>query len=240
MDQIIDDNTLSEISSLSEPSLDNNSVLIPATKQDLAKKKRRSSKRRTNNPKFIPEIRIFRRDIRRRYIEMLNNVLNSYDLELHRRFFEEFGNPNLIQIFNSFPFDLLEKLSQKTRLEGIDSLVEGIGRQYLAIPDIVFQLSDVKVCQRLNTPGSKIVATSMVRGTMLYSIVPTHYNHQQLSSEKKDDNLLTTSSNNQLVLKPLDEQLDYCIEGIVSISLDDQHRFITINIEAEKVEHSQS
>eukprot|EP01040_Poterioochromonas_malhamensis_P012922 gene12922-14160_t len=116
------------------------------------------------------------------------------------------------------------------------------GRQYLAIPDIVFQLSDVKVCQRLNTSGSKIVATSMVRGTMLYSIVPTHYNHQQLSSEKEDDNLFTTSSSssNQLVLKPLDEQLDYCIEGIVSISLDDQHRFITINIEAEKVEHSQS
>eukprot|EP01040_Poterioochromonas_malhamensis_P002276 gene2276-2419_t len=117
-----------------------------------------------------------------------------------------------------------------------------IGRQYLAVPDIVFQLSDVKVCQRLNTPGSKIVATSMVRGTMLYSIVPTQRsiqdNDQKLSSEKEDNTMFSRSSkhDDHVLLQLLDEQLDYCMEGLVTISLDDQHRFISISIEAEKVE----
>eukprot|EP01040_Poterioochromonas_malhamensis_P002278 gene2278-2421_t len=121
------------------------------------------------------------------------------------------------------------------RIEGIDSLVESIGRQYLTVPDIAFQLSDVKVCQRLNTPGSKVVATSMIRGTMLYSIVPTQRsiqdNDHELSSEKED----RSRYEDQVFLEMLDKQLDFCLEGIVTISLDDQHRFISISIEAEKV-----
>eukprot|EP01040_Poterioochromonas_malhamensis_P005767 gene5767-6203_t len=103
----------------------------------------------------------------------------------------------------------------------------------MAIPDIIFQMSDVKVCQRLNTTGSKIIATTMVRGTMLYSIVPTQNyiqddDNQQLISEKED--------NNYVLLELLDKEIDYCTEGIVTISLDDQHRFLSICIDAEKVE----
>ena len=237
IDEVLGENDFSETSSVTEPSLDPdpvNTMLTPLTKP--AKKKRRSTKRTTNNPKFMPAIRIFRRDIRRKYAEMLNNVLNSYDLELHRRFLEEFGNPDLIQIiFQSYPADLFEKLSYAPRIEGIDSLVESIGRQYLTVPDIAFQLSDVKVCQRLNTPGSKVVATSMIRGTMLYSIVPTQRsiqdNDHELSSEKED----RSRYEDQVFLEMLDKQLDFCLEGIVTISLDDQHRFISISIEAEKV-----
>ncbi len=251
MDQILDDSAFSETSSLSEPSLDpalvHSSLLIPSIKPDLAKKKRRSTKRRTNNPKFIPEIRIFRRDIRRRYVEMFNNVLNSYDLELHRRFLKEFGNPNLTQVLKSFPVDLIKKLNREPRVEGIDSLVEAFGKEYLAVPDIVFQLSNVKVCQSLNTSGSKIVATLIVRGTMLYSIAPTETQiqdkDQHLSTEKVDaNNILAVSSrsHDHVVLKPLDEQIDYLIEGTATLSLDDQHRFISIYIEAEKYQQRQT
>jgi len=250
MDQFLEDNTLSEISSLSDPSLDpnldNSNRLIPSIKPDLTKKKRRSTKRRTNNPKFMPEIRIFRRDIRRRYGEMFNNVLNSYDLELHRRFFEEFANPNLTQVLKFFPVDLIEKLNREPRVEGIDSLLEVFGKEYMAVPDIAFQVSNVKVCQSLNTSGSKIVATLIVRGTMLYSISPTQTpiqdNNQQSNSDKVDTgNLLAASSRSHdlIVLKPLDEQIDYLIEGTVTLSLDDQHRFVSICIEAEKVDQYQ-
>jgi len=250
IDQVLHENDLSETNSFSESSLEreltNNSMLIPSS--NPGKRKRRSTKRTTNNPKFIPAIRIFRRDIRRKYAEMLTNVLNSYDLDLHRRFLQEFGNPDLIQVFRSYPPDLLEKLSRKPHNVGIDSLIEGISRQYLAIPDIVFQLSDVKVCQRLNTPGSKIVASSMVRGTMLYSIVRTQKytiqdnNYQQVPSEKEDNSMFATGSlkhDDHVLLELLEKQIDYCMEGIVTISLDDQHRFVSICIEAEKVDQYQ-
>ncbi len=250
IDQVLHENDLSETNSFSESSLEreltNNSMLIPSS--NPGKRKRRSTKRTTNNPKFIPAIRIFRRDIRRKYAEMLTNVLNSYDLDLHRRFLQEFGNPDLIQVFRSYPPDLLEKLSRKPHNVGIDSLIEGISRQYLAIPDIVFQLSDVKVCQRLNTPGSKIVASSMVRGTMLYSIVRTQKytiqdnNYQQVPSEKEDNSMFATGSSkhdDHVLLELLEKQIDYCMEGIVTISLDDQHRFVSICIEAEKVDQYQ-
>mmetsp|Transcript_27941 Transcript_27941/g.30536 ORF Transcript_27941/g.30536 Transcript_27941/m.30536 type:complete len:280 (-) Transcript_27941:76-915(-) len=252
VDQMLGENKLSETTTILEPSFDfpnlaNNSILIPCTKP-AKKKKKRSSTHRTDNPKYIPAIRILRRDIRRKYAEMLTNVLNSYDLDLHRRFLQEFGNPDLIQVFRSYPPDLLEKLSRKPHNVGIDSLIEGISRQYLAIPDIVFQLSDVKVCQRLNTPGSKIVASSMVRGTMLYSIVRTQKytiqdnNYQQVPSEKEDNSMFATGSlkhDDHVLLELLEKQIDYCMEGIVTISLDDQHRFVSICIEAEKVDQYQ-
>lgn len=236
IDQVLEEDELMETNFSSNADLVNNSSMLISPMKPT-KKKKKSTKRPTNNPKFIPAIRILRRDIRRKYAEMMTNVLNSYDLKLHRRFLEEFGHPDLIRILRSYPSDFFEKLNHKTRLEGIDSLIEGISRQYLAIPDIIFQMSDVKVCQRLNTSGSKIIATTMVRGTMLYSIVPVqkysiqdnnNHNSKQVLSEKEDDT-------NQVLLELLDKQIDYCTAGIVTISLDDQHRFLSICIEVEKV-----
>eukprot|EP01040_Poterioochromonas_malhamensis_P002277 gene2277-2420_t len=101
-------------------------------------------------------------------------------------------------------------------------------------------MSDVKVCQRLNTSGSKIVANTRVRGTMLYSIVPTQrciQDTNQELSDKEDNTTLSRSSkhDDHVLLQLLDEQLDYCMEGIVTISLDDQHRLLSISIEAEKL-----
>ena len=43
-------------------------------------------KRRCINPSFMPEIRILRRDIRRRYGEMIVNVANSHDMNLMLQF----------------------------------------------------------------------------------------------------------------------------------------------------------
>eukprot|EP01040_Poterioochromonas_malhamensis_P005765 gene5765-6201_t len=118
----------------------------------------------------------------------------------------------------------------------IDSLIEGISRQYLAVPDTVFQFSNVQVYQRLNTPGSKIIATTMVRGTMLYSVVPTQKytadnSNKQLSYEIEDSGF-----NNHVILELLDKRIEYCMKGIVTISLDDQHRILSICIEAERFE----
>ncbi len=46
----------------------------------------RKRKRRCINPSFMPEIRILRRDIRRRYGEMIVNVANSHDMNLMLQF----------------------------------------------------------------------------------------------------------------------------------------------------------
>ncbi len=141
-------------------------------KEKIVWKKRKSTKRTTNNPKFIPTIRILRRDIRRKYGEMLMNVLNCFDLDLHRKFLHEFAVPNLSQRFSVFPPEMLARLHFSRQFLGIEELIESYRRQYMVTPDITFHLSEVQICKRLNTAGSRLVAKVSVRGTILYSLVP--------------------------------------------------------------------
>ncbi len=126
-------------------------------KEKIVRKKRKSTKRTTNNPKFIPTIRILRRDIRRKYGEMLMNVLNCFDLNLHRKFLHEFAVPNLSQRFSVFPGEMLARLHFPRQFLGMEELIESYRRQYMVTPDITFHLSDAQIYKRLNTAGSRLV-----------------------------------------------------------------------------------
>lgn len=122
-------------------------------------KKRTRKRRRHANPSFLPAIRILRRDIRRKYSEMMANVLNSCDAALHRCFLQEFAVPHVTDYYQEFPSELLAHFHYPRKVQGIEKQVEVFRRQYLSTLDIIFRLSDVKICQKLNIPGSRIVAS---------------------------------------------------------------------------------
>lgn len=215
--------------------------MIGGEEEKVIRKKRKSTKRISNNPKFIPAIRILRRDIRRKYGEMLMNVLNCCDLDLHRKFLNEFAVPHLSQHFLVFPPEMLARFHFSPQFQGIEAMIESFRRQYMVTPDITFQLSEVQIYKRLNTPGSRIVAKSYVRGTILYSLIPSEQlvedvqtrtnviSVDKISSHGRRD---ISESKKEFFLQALDQQLDYCVDGFLTISLDDQHRFVSVEVTA--------
>ncbi len=53
-------------------------------------------RRPSTNIPFIPSIRILKRDIRRKYVQMISNVMNSHDVSLFSSFIDEFYHPNFL------------------------------------------------------------------------------------------------------------------------------------------------
>lgn len=136
-------------------------------------KKRKSSRRRSNNPAFHPEIRIFRRDIRRRYALMFGNVMNSCDSSLFSDFLKEFAVPHF-EAHEEIPEGVEIKLIRMKVIRGQDEFVKFLGMNFTMMPDGVFRLSSAKVCQRLNSPGSRVVLHGSMLGTMLYEVIFRH------------------------------------------------------------------
>ncbi len=81
-----------------EPSSPELEKALSKVKMSKRRRHRKSYKRPSNNPVYMPALRILRRDIRRRYCEMMNNVVNSYDSSLILNFFHDFSIPNLQRV----------------------------------------------------------------------------------------------------------------------------------------------
>ncbi len=111
----------------------------------------------------MPSLRILRRDIRRKYCEMMNNVMNSYDPSLILNFFQDFSIPNLQRVLY-YPSQTLQFLQQASTISGIEDQVKDFMMSYKLMPDVVFSLTDVKVCKSSNCAGSRVVAKTSVRG----------------------------------------------------------------------------
>ncbi len=241
-DDILQGEDLIETSSASSRTSASSSS-IPSNSTSLVHvKKRKRRNRTTNNPSFIPAIRIFRRDIRRKYGEMLNNVLNSYDVNLLRRFMQDFAVPQVIQYIKEFPPDLFAQLHNTTQFQGIEAAVEALGRHYFAIPDINFYFSEVKVCQRLDTVGSRVLVSSLIKGTLVYGLVPRIESTASIPVNEEvalvDSKSLycfeTSQKSDNVFLRLLEQQVDYCLQVFLTISLDEQHRFVSVDVEASR------
>lgn len=242
-DEILQGEELSETSSASSRTSASSSSTPSKDSTSLVHaKKRKRRNRTTNNPSFIPAIRIFRRDIRRKYGEMLNNVLNSYDVNLLRRFLQDFAVPHVIQYIKEFPSDLFAQLHNTTKFQGIEAAVEALGRHYFAIPDINFNFSEVKVCQRLDTVGSRVLISSLIKGTLVYGLVPRIEGTASLPVNEEvalvDSKSLycfdASQQNDNMLLRLLEQQVDYCLQVFLTISLDEQHRFVSVDVEASR------
>lgn len=73
------------------------SSIAPTQKEKKPKWKRPLS----SNPAYHPTLRILKRDIRRKYGDMLNNVFNSHDLKLISEFFQTFANRDFLHTLNA-------------------------------------------------------------------------------------------------------------------------------------------
>ncbi len=201
------------------------------------RRKRKSTKRRSNNPAFHPEIRIFRRDIRRKYALMFNNVVNTHDSLLLSQFLKEFAVPHF-EAHEEVPEDLDLKLYRMKVIQGQDQFVKILGMNFTMMPDGIFRLSDVKVCQTLNTSGSRIVLHASMLGTMLYEVTHSNSHHRTLTNgeETKESPYyakdLHTSPTLQLVHKPY----QYGVDTILTMQLDSNHRIISFVLTIQNAE----
>ncbi len=134
----------------------------------------RRRKRRCVNPSYMPEIRIYRRDIRRRYGEMFTNVINMHDVAIMRQFLEEFFRPDcqIIKVLSSKhqipkfkPCAVLNK-PMTTRHEMLHDYYYSCEM----MPDSTMQLLESQVRVRQGAAGSLVVAKSLIKGTKLFAV----------------------------------------------------------------------
>ncbi len=186
-------------------------------------------------PSFMPELRILKRDIRRSYPDMLNNVMNSHDVNLFSSFVDRFysGECTMVQIFpenapacfNSIKIQGAEALKRKQRMND------------LVTPDSVINVSNSQVCKRLHENGSRVLGNFDVAGTGIY--LPKEYNgrpvdpndlilnydvdHNEFLALEKPEDFFQKF---QLAKKPLNMQ----VKGSYEMILDANHRVERLTI----------
>ena len=137
--------------------------------------KRRERRTKSRNPVYMPNLRILRRDIRRRYAEMFLYSVNSHDGALIAKFFAEFSIPNCV--FQTM--QLREKVKFMPPSEappltstGPHAIIYGLTRNQRVIPDSVFRFKDCQVRVREGYSGSIVQAHLTCQGHRMYQIEP--------------------------------------------------------------------
>lgn len=186
---------------------------------------------------------------------MLTNVMNSYDMNLHQQFFQEYALPTTTYTYHRFPPERLELLPHPPHLVGFEQILFTNEIHYLMIPDFVHRFDNIKVCKRLGSPGSRIIATARASGTMQFlvsmnksikskpddssslprtpstaSILST--SESESESESTSSSIVSSSSYNlkPIFLERLPEPVAFDSVAMVSINLDDEHRIISIEL----------
>ncbi len=126
----------------------------------------------------MPEIRIYRRDIRRRYGEMFTNVMNMHDVAIMRQFLEEFFRPDcqVIRIIapkNQMTLKILQSASLNKPMTARNEMLFEYYFVCEMMPDSVMQLTESQVRVRQGAAGSLVVAKSLIKGTQLFTAKPT-------------------------------------------------------------------
>lgn len=113
---------------------------------------------------MLPNLRIVKRDFRRRYTEMYNNVMNNHDADLLDRFLRDFCTPECRFVIN-MPAGVSPPVQQ-----GIEQIVRYTMQASVTMPDNFQALSNSKIHVALGTPGSRIISTVLFKGTVLFEI----------------------------------------------------------------------
>lgn len=198
------------------------------------RKRRNRPKRRSGNPAFHPEIRIFRRDIRRKYAFMFNNIMNAHDPSLLSQFLQEFAVPHF-EAFEEIPENVQVKFCRMKVIQGQDQFVKTIEVNLSLMPDGVFRMADVKVCQRLNTSGSRILLNLSIVGTMLYEVIQSAP-VGRLSDDDSQCQQAVYSFNSPPTLQILRRPFEYLMDSIITIQLDSNHRITSLELNVQNTE----
>ncbi len=125
----------------------------------------------------MSEIRVYRKDIRRRYSEMFLNVSNNHDLQLFKRFIDEFFRPDC-QVIQVTPFDHeLSRVIEQIIRNGVDKALTSLKEFFYAYalhiemrPDVIVKLKESQVRVRQGYRGSVVVTKFLMKGTQIMTV----------------------------------------------------------------------
>ncbi len=135
-------------------------TLYPPKDYQYEKSLKYRRKRRSINPTFMPELRILRHDIRRKYGEMFVNVTNSCDLVLMRRLFGEFVRPDCV-IDCGTPKSNIYHQCHSTNSGDIERFLHAFAMTCEMMPDHVLRLQECQVRTRQGAQGSIVILTTL-------------------------------------------------------------------------------
>ncbi len=132
------------------------------------RKKARVTRRASTNAAYLPFLRILKRDIRRKYIDMLGNIFNYSDPKVVSQFFKTFAIPEFRHCDT-----VTEEIERKTvfrsaYIQGIKSLLGHYVPSSYMLPDQFAQFDLIRVCKRSDEIGSRVISKLSIRGTWLY------------------------------------------------------------------------
>lgn len=137
-----------------------------------AKKKKYIRRRKK---RFFPVYRVVKSDIRRNYLTMYINVMNSHDINLVASFLNTFTTPNIQYYSNFLPGASQTVNSEKT----VGGLVEYTGRmQRLAyikgmfelVPDFIYRMTDPVIRTWSQSKRCQVECDLEVYGTIVHMI----------------------------------------------------------------------
>lgn len=117
---------------------------------------------------FFSKPKILRSDIRRSYMEMLANVLNSGDFPLTYGFLDTYCAPNFEEY--AINYNPITNQPYFDRFQGAATVAKMFCATYRMSPDAVFSIADTKVYLSSNTAKCKIVATFSIRATKILDV----------------------------------------------------------------------
>ncbi len=164
------------------------------------KSKKHRRKRRAFYPPCMPEIRIMKHDIRRRYGEMLVNVSNNQEILLVRKFFGEYFRPDcpVIKIttnhavHKNIDLVLFDGVSRETI--SINEYLDCFDASFKMIPNQIIRLLESQVRIRQGYQGSIVLLKVLIKGVKQFAAYPLN---------EREDGFCHSSSSTSQTSSPL-------------------------------------
>jgi hypothetical protein len=173
------------------------------------KKKRKSSRKPSFHPAFIPSLRVMKRDIRRSYCDIVMNVLNSQDISFLSSYFHTFCLPS-VETFDNDLQVVPDNYLRPTHTVGYERMLESCRISFLIFPDLVYFFTNAEIRVRLHEKGSHLVGDLQLVGTQLFDLPSS------------------TSAVNALI--PVEIKIEFVLKGKFHFVLDENHRIQTIRL----------
>ncbi len=149
-------------------------IIHPPEDYQYEKSKKYRRKRRSIYPSYMPELRIMRHDIRRKYGDMFVNLSNSCDIGLMTRFFGEFVRPDCVIDRVSPQSNIYKNIHQIsfTAESAPESDIEKFLHGFAMRCDMTTQVLRIQECQvrtRQGSQGSLIVLKTLATSVQLFA-----------------------------------------------------------------------
>lgn len=197
----------------------------PSPKQTISRKKR---KLYAHNPYYAPSLRILKSDIRRSYMAMYFNVMNSANPQLILSYFKKFYRPDcqwIVNLADNFYPNHIKSI-------GIENILVSFADIFDRMPDFLMHSSDVSIFVSYDTSKSHIVCKCKVSGTKMYTLsVPEALTYNQLGFPTSKEYLSYTNPskyNQSLTKHQLPTPLFLSLAGKFTMTLDENYNIYSL------------